>query len=80
MTRMGQVLRTGLSAPIVLMVTKVYVPVLFPLTFLIALTATRLDEAFGFQDGFLPVPLNLVLAAASFVVGFRLVLTGVRAC
>lgn len=63
------VLRVGLSRPIVLMVSKVYVPVLFPLTFLIALTATGLDKLLGFRDGFLPTPANYGVAAVSFVLG-----------
>jgi protein-S-isoprenylcysteine O-methyltransferase Ste14 len=63
------VLKVGLSRPIVLMVSKVYVPVLFPLTFLIALAATGLDGVLGFQDGFLPTPANYWIAAASFLLG-----------
>ena len=63
------VLKVGLSRPIVLMVSKVYVPVLFPLTFLIALTAMALDGLLGFGDGFLPVPANFALAGVSFGLG-----------
>ena len=37
-------------APITLMVAKVYVPVLFPLTFLIALLAVKLDLLLGLPD------------------------------
>ena len=51
------------------MVAKVYIPVLFPLTFLIALTAVKLDQLLGFQAGFLPEPTNLVVAASSLVFG-----------
>ena len=65
----ADVLRVGFSRPILLMVSKVYVPVLFPLTFLIALTAMWLDGALGFEDGFLPRPANLGIAAGTFVVG-----------
>jgi len=61
--------RVALSGPIVGMVTKVYIPVLFPLTFLIALAALKLDALLGFDAGFLPSPANFGVAAASFVVG-----------
>ncbi len=73
------ILKVALSPPIVLMVTKVYIPVLFPLTFLIALLAVTLDRAldpvvqgalgFSTAGGFLPVPMNYGVAAASFVLG-----------
>lgn len=60
-----------MSAPIVSMVAKVYVPTLFPLTFLIGLVAVSLDRALdpwlGTADGWLPSPLNLYLAAGLFV-------------
>lgn len=65
----------AMSPPIVLMVTKVYVPVLFPVTFGIALAAAWLDRALGFEHGFVPTPLNYGLAAASLVAG--LVIVGV---
>lgn len=51
------------------MVAKVYVPTLFPLTFLIALVALYMDELLGFQDGFLPPGVNWIVAAVSFGVG-----------
>ena len=51
------------------MVAKVYIPVLFPLTFLIALTAVKLDALLGFSSGFLPQPQNLGIAASSLVLG-----------
>lgn len=73
------VIKVALSPPIVLMVSKVYIPVLFPLTFLIALTSVALDQllndplqgALGFSTahGFLPTPANYGIAAASFVFG-----------
>lgn len=73
------ILKVALSPPIVLMVSKVYIPVLFPLTFLIALTALWLDRlldpalqgVFGFSTsgGFLPVPTNYWIALGSFVFG-----------
>jgi protein-S-isoprenylcysteine O-methyltransferase Ste14 len=57
------------SPAILGMVTKVYVPVLFPLTFLIALLASTLDEALGFGGGFLPGQWRWAVAGLSFVAG-----------
>lgn len=54
---------------ILLMVAKVYIPVLFPLTFLIALLALWLDRVLGFGDGFLPDSWTWILAGASFALG-----------
>jgi len=51
------------------MVAKVYVPVLFPLTFLIALMALKVDAVLGVEGGFLPTPLNFIIAGISFVLG-----------
>ena len=51
------------------MVAKVYIPVLFPLTFMIALIALKMDEAFGFGEGFLPEPTHYIVAACSLVLG-----------
>ena len=68
-----RMVRVALSPPILLMVTKVYVPVLFPLTFGIALAAAWLDRALGFEQGFVPTPLNYALAAASLVAGLLIV-------
>lgn len=64
-----RVVKAGLSPAILGMVTKVYIPVLFPLTFLIALAAVKLDGLLGFEGGFLPSPANYWIAGASFVVG-----------
>lgn len=63
------IIRAGLRPSIVNMVAKVYIPTLFPLTFLIGLTALWLDGVLGFGDGFLPRPANLALAGVSFVGG-----------
>jgi len=68
MRRLLEIIRVALSAPIVLMVLKVYIPVLFPLTFLIALTALKLDKLLGVES-FLPSPANFGIAAISFTVG-----------
>jgi len=51
------------------MVAKVYVPVLFPLTFLIALMALKLDLVLGFESGFISYPINFIIAGISFVLG-----------
>lgn len=58
-------------APITLMVAKVYVPVLFPLTFFIALFAIWLDSMLGFT-GMFESPVNWYVAVFSFVCGFIL--------
>jgi len=65
-------IRVLLTPQILLMVAKVYIPVLFPLTFLILLLARWLDGILGFQGGFLPTPYQYVLAVASFVLGFSI--------
>lgn len=70
---MSPILRVLLSRPILLMVAKVYVPVLFPLTFLIAVAARLLDEKLGYAAGFLPVPVNLAVAALALVLGLLVV-------
>jgi len=68
----GSVLRVAASPPILLMVTKVYIPVLFPLTFLIAVGSLALDRLFGFGP-LLPEPLNLAVAAAALLLGLVVV-------
>ena len=68
-TRLRSMVQIGLSPEILLMVSKVYIPVLFPLTFLIGWTALSLDALLGLGGGFLPTPLNLAAAVGSFVFG-----------
>lgn len=68
----GAVLRVTTTPQILLMVSKVYIPVLFPLTFLIALASLALDRAIGIQT-FLPEPANLVIAALSLLTGLFVV-------
>ena len=63
------VIKAATRPTIVNMVAKVYIPVLFPLTFLIAQSAVKLDQMLGFQAGFLPEPTNLIVAASSLVLG-----------
>jgi protein-S-isoprenylcysteine O-methyltransferase Ste14 len=64
--------KTMLSPPILLMVSKVYVPVLFPVTFLFVLASAWLDRALGLPP-FLPVPANVAVAAASMTLGLAVV-------
>jgi protein-S-isoprenylcysteine O-methyltransferase Ste14 len=64
-----KILQAGLRSTILSMVAKVYIPTLFPLTFLIALLAMWLDSRLGFGDGFLPQGTNLAVAGVSFVLG-----------
>lgn len=66
------IVAVALSPPILLMVSKVYVPVLFPLTALIALGALALDRALGLGP-FLPVPTNYAVAAVSLALGLLVV-------
>jgi protein-S-isoprenylcysteine O-methyltransferase Ste14 len=68
----SKIIKVGLSRPIVLMVCKVYIPVLFPLTFAIALGAIRLDRLLGFEDGFISSPDNLTIAVFTFFVALIL--------
>ena len=63
------VIKAATRPTIVNMVAKVYIPVLFPLTFLIALSALKLDVLLGFEAGFLPEPTHFVVAAISLVSG-----------
>lgn len=75
------VIKVALSPPILLMVTKVYIPVLFPLTFLIGLSAVTLDRVLDpvlgpmgvhTASGFLPSPTNFYIAGGSFILGLIL--------
>ena len=50
------------------MVLRVYLPILFPLAFLITLAALEIDALLGLSP-LLPEPLNRVLAALSLVAG-----------
>lgn len=71
-TTPATMVQAGLKPELLLMVAKVYVPVLFPLTFLIALGSMRIDALLGFSQGFLPSPANLAIAGVTFVVGLLL--------
>ena len=51
------------------MVAKVYIPTLFPLTFLISLLALRLDQFLGFKQGFVSSPTNYYVAGSMFLIG-----------
>lgn len=80
---LGGIFRVALTPQILLMVTKVYIPFLFPLTFLIAVSArfldlyldARLAGWFGFsaRAGFLPTPMNYGVAALSLALGLLVV-------
>jgi len=69
MQLLTRIIKAFFSKPILGMVTKVYIPILFPLTFLIWLLATVLDKLLGFEAGFLPTPANYGIAAGAFVLG-----------
>ena len=64
--------RVGLSPQILLMVSKVYVPVLVPTTFGFAFGSLALDRALGLE-AFLPSPFQYVVAAASLALGLLIV-------
>ncbi len=68
----GAVFRVATTPQILLMVSKVYIPVLFPLTFLIALASLALDRALDIPT-FLPEPANLAIAAVSLLAGLLVV-------
>jgi len=61
-------IKTFFRAEISHMVAKVYIPVLFPLTFMICLFAIFLDQQFSFSPIF-PNPLNYYVAIGSFITG-----------
>ncbi len=65
----ARILRSFFSPAILGMVTKVYIPMLFPLTFWIWLLAATLDGWLGLSGGFLPTPTNYGIAAGLFVLG-----------
>lgn len=75
--------RVAMTPQILLMVSKVYIPVLFPLTFLIALGSRFLDQALdnwvgsllglSLRSGFLPSPLNYYVAGISLLLGLVVV-------
>ncbi|MBN1337514.1 MAG: hypothetical protein JXB39_16295 [Deltaproteobacteria bacterium] len=65
---LARVLRVLLTPQILVMLAKVYVPVLFPLTFLLALLSHRVDRLLGLPS-LLPHPWPLVAAVASFSLG-----------
>ena len=60
-------IQTAFRSHISLMVAKVYIPFLFPLTFLIAVSAIKVDALLGMEKGFLPSPTNLIVAAVFLV-------------
>ena len=67
-----QLLKAAFRPHITHMVAKVYIPTLFPLTFLICLTALWLDGFLGFKNGFIEEPFHLWAAGASFILGLFL--------
>ena len=75
MPLISRLVKAASSPAITGMVTKVYIPILFPLTFLIGLSAITLDRKLGFAEGFLPttvhagMALNYWIAIASFSIG-----------
>ena len=66
---MIRLIQAGTRPSILLMVAKVYIPVLFPLTFGLCLIAMQLDKLLGFGEGFIPSPHHLTIAGGTFVFG-----------
>jgi protein-S-isoprenylcysteine O-methyltransferase Ste14 len=66
---MYRLIQAGTRPSILLMVAKVYIPVLFPLTFGIGLLAMWMDKILGFEAGFIPEPHHLMAAALSLGLG-----------
>lgn len=60
--------RVLFTPQILVMLAKVYFPVLFPLTFLLALLSLRIDRFLGIPS-LLPHPWHLVAAGVSFALG-----------
>lgn len=73
MEQLARMARVGTSPAILLMVSKVYVPVLFPTTWLIAWTSLRIDRALGLEAGLFPWPTNFAVAAVSLLLGLLIV-------
>ena len=66
---MIRLIQAGTRPSILLMVAKVYIPVLFPLTFGLCLMGLWIDTQLGLGDGFIPAPHHLTVAAITFVLG-----------
>ncbi len=67
-----RMVRVGFSPQILLMVSKVYIPVLFPTTFAIAFTALSVDAYLGIHRLF-PAPFHWGAAAVSLTLGLLIV-------
>jgi protein-S-isoprenylcysteine O-methyltransferase Ste14 len=67
-----QLAKTAFQPNISLMVAKVYIPMLFPLTFLISYAALGIDGMLGMSEGFLQNPGNLAGAGLCFLAGAAL--------
>ena len=51
---LAKLTQTALQPQITMMVAKVYLPILFPITFFICLLAHKIDVYLGYANGFLP--------------------------
>lgn len=67
-----QLFKAAFKPHITHMVAKVYIPTLFPLTFLICLLALSLDDFLGFKEGFIKEPFHLWTAGVFFITGLFL--------
>ena len=63
---LAKLIQTALQPQITMMVAKVYLPILFPITFFICLLVHKIDVYLGYTNGFLPNPLNFGVALFLF--------------
>ncbi len=68
-TAIGKSIGVLLTPQILHMLAKVYVPVLFPLTFLILLLGLAIDSWLGLPETMLASPLNWIVGGALLVAG-----------
>ena len=66
-----KVLKVWLEPDLYEMVLRIYLPILFPLTFVITLVSLKVDEWLGWSP-LLDVPTRMVLAAVLFGAGFSI--------
>jgi len=65
----AKLIQTARQPQITMMVAKVYLPILFPITFFICILSYKMDDFLGYKQGFLPTPFNYGLSAFLFLSG-----------
>ena len=66
---LAKLIQTAFQPQITMMVAKVYLPILFPITFFICLMAHQIDNILGYTHGLLPSPINYGVAIILFITG-----------